>query len=65
VKPGMPFDVFGAMLAEGGVHVYAQRTFEHDTDRTFELDLIGSTLQLDTVVDRMKHDANVVSITTE
>ncbi|MEO7084533.1 MAG: MgtC/SapB family protein [Gemmatimonadaceae bacterium] len=65
VKPGVVFDAFEKLLVEGGVHVYARRTFEHDTDRTFDLDLIGSTLQLDAIVDRIKHQTDVVSITTD
>jgi putative Mg2+ transporter-C (MgtC) family protein len=65
VKPGVGFDAFEKVLTAAGVHVYSRRTFEHDSDRTFELDLIGSTMQLDGVVDKIKNVPDVVSITTE
>ena len=64
VKPGCPFDAFEKTIDEHGVHVFARRTFEHDTDRTFELDLVGATKQFDVLVDAMRKNPSVVSITT-
>lgn len=64
VKPGCSFDAFEKVIDEHGVHVFARRTFEHDTDRTFELDLVGATKQFDVLVDAMRKNPNVVSITT-
>lgn len=64
VKHGLSFDTFNKVIEENGVHVFAQRTFEHDTDRTFELDLIGATKQFDVLVDVLRSRADVVSITT-
>jgi putative Mg2+ transporter-C (MgtC) family protein len=64
VKPGCTFDVFEKLIVERGVHVFERRSFEHDTDRTFELDLIGSTTQFDVLVDVLRSQANVVSVTT-
>ena len=40
--------------SEQGVHVFARRTFEHDTDRTFELELVGATKQFDVLVDALR-----------
>jgi putative Mg2+ transporter-C (MgtC) family protein len=65
VKPGVPFDNFEKVIQESGVHVFARRTFEHDSDRTFELELIGASKQFDTLCDRLRVRKDVVSITTE
>jgi uncharacterized membrane protein YhiD involved in acid resistance len=65
VKVGCSFGQFDRIIRENGVHVAAQRTFEHDTDRSFELDLIGATKQFDLLIDRLRTDQNVVSVTTE
>jgi putative Mg2+ transporter-C (MgtC) family protein len=64
VNPNCAFGPFEALIVEGGIHVYSRRTFDHDTDRTFELDLIGSSTQLDAVIDRLRHHRDVVSVTT-
>lgn len=65
VKPGSSFEQFNELIQGNGVHVYSQRTFEHDSDRTFELELIGATKQLDTLCDRLRTRKDVISITTE
>jgi putative Mg2+ transporter-C (MgtC) family protein len=65
VKVGCSFDAFDHIIREQGVHVATRRTFDHDTDRAFELDLIGATRQFDVLIDRLRTDANVVSVTTE
>ena len=65
VKPGISFDDFETLILANGVHVFSRRTFEHDTDRTFELELIGATKQFDIVCDRLRAHKDVVSITTE
>jgi putative Mg2+ transporter-C (MgtC) family protein len=65
VKPGLNFDAFADVIQGNGVHVYSHRTFEHDTDRTFELELIGATKQLDVLCDRLRTRKDVISITTE
>jgi putative Mg2+ transporter-C (MgtC) family protein len=65
VKPGLPFETFAEAIKENGVHVYSHRSFEHDTDRTFEMELIGATKQLDVLCDRLRSRKDVISITTE
>ena len=65
VKPGVSFDRLAAAFDELGVHVFSRRTFEHDTDRTFELELIGATKQFDTLVDRLRANGDVVSVSTD
>jgi putative Mg2+ transporter-C (MgtC) family protein len=65
VKLGCTFDDYDRIIREQGVHVATQRTFEHDTDRSFELDLIGASKQFDVLIDRLRTDDNVVSVSTE
>jgi putative Mg2+ transporter-C (MgtC) family protein len=65
VKPGVPYDTFEKIILSHGVHINSHRTFEHDTDRTFELDLIGATKQFDVLIDRLHNEKDVVSITTD
>src|SRR6185503_15597498 len=65
VKPGCDFAPFERMIQEAGVHVYSRRTFEHDSDRTFEMDLIGATKQFDVLADVLRANKSVVSVTTE
>jgi putative Mg2+ transporter-C (MgtC) family protein len=65
VKPGVPYETFEKIILAHGIHVYTRRTFEHDSDRTFEMDLIGATKQFDVLVDRLRRETDVVSITTD
>jgi len=65
VKAGVPFDEFEKIIEEHGVHVFNRRTFEHTSDRAFELQLIGATKQLDVLVDVLRAQKDVVSITTD
>jgi putative Mg2+ transporter-C (MgtC) family protein len=65
VKPGVSFDDLEKLIESNGVHIFTRRTFEHDTDRTFELDLIGATKQFDVLVDILRSANNVISVTTD
>jgi uncharacterized membrane protein YhiD involved in acid resistance len=65
VKPGCSFDEFERVITQNGVHITSRRTFEHDTDRTFELELIGSTKQFDVLGDLLREQPNVVSVSTD
>ena len=65
VKPGVGFDTFEGLLRESGVHVVNRRTFEHDTDRTFELELIGASPQFDALADKLRSSSDVVSLTID
>ena len=65
VKPGLDFETFADVIQGNGVHIYSHRSFEHDTDRTFEMELIGATKQLDVLCDRLRGRKDVISITTE
>jgi putative Mg2+ transporter-C (MgtC) family protein len=65
VKPGVAFDEIEKIINANGIHIFRRRAFEHDTDRTFELDLIGATKQLDALIDLLHVQDDVVSITTD
>jgi hypothetical protein len=45
--------------------VYSCKTFEHHTDRSFELELIGASRQFDALVDLLRQREEVMSITTD
>jgi uncharacterized membrane protein YhiD involved in acid resistance len=64
VKPGVSFDAIEKVILSLGLHIFSRRTFEHDTDRTFELDLIGATKQFDVLTDQLRTEKDVVSVTT-
>lgn len=65
VKPGTTFDEFDETIRGSGVHVAFHRTFEHDTDRAFELEVIGATKDLDALCSRLRASKNVISLTTD
>lgn len=65
VKPGVGFDAFASLISSRGIHVFSRRTFEHDSDRTFELELIGANSQFDGLTDALRERPDVVSITTD
>lgn len=65
VKPGITFDELETVIESNGVHIFTRRTYEHDTDRTFELDLIGATKQFDVLVDLVRAVKGVISVTTD
>jgi putative Mg2+ transporter-C (MgtC) family protein len=64
VKRGVQFEVIERVIDEQGLHVFSRKTYEHDSDRTFELDVIGATKQFDVLVDMLRAREDVVSITT-
>lgn len=65
VKPGAPFEEFEPVIRELGLHIFNRRTFEHDSDRTFELELVGPSKQFDALCDRLRGRPDVISINTE
>ena len=65
VQRGVGFDDLAEILRSAGIHVLSRRTFEHDTDRAFELELIGSTKQFDTAVDELRRRSDVISVTLD
>lgn len=65
IKPGIPFEPFDELIRQNGVYLVSRRTFEHDTDRTYELELIGAPKQFNLLTDALRAQKDVVSITTE
>lgn len=65
VKLDCSFDPFAAIIRESGIHIASQHTYDHSTDRAFELELLGSARQLDVVLHRLRTNPNVISMTTE
>ncbi len=65
VKRGVGFDAIEKLIEGNGVHVFTRRSFEHDTDRSFELDLIGSAKQFDILIDLLHSAPDVISVTTD
>lgn len=65
VKPGVGFDSIERVIQREGVHVFSRRTFEHDTDRTFELELIGASSALERALGKARVNGDVISVNVE
>jgi putative Mg2+ transporter-C (MgtC) family protein len=65
VNAGVPYETVETVIRELGIHVFEHRTYEHDTDRTFELNLVGASKQFDLLCDQLRRRPDVVSITTD
>lgn len=59
------FDLLEDIIRANGLHIVDRRTFEHDTDRAFELDLIGTSRQIDAVIDDMRRRPDVISVSVD
>lgn len=59
------FDAIDEILRISGLHIVNRRTFEHDSDRAFELELIGTSKQIDTAIDEMRRRQDVISVSVE
>jgi putative Mg2+ transporter-C (MgtC) family protein len=59
------FDPIEEILRGVGLHIYARRTFEHESDRAFELELIGTTKQIDVAIDELRRLQDVVSVSID
>jgi putative Mg2+ transporter-C (MgtC) family protein len=65
VKPHVTFGAVEKIITDRGLHVTGSRSFDHDTDRAFELELVGSTNQFDGLAEKLRADANVISVTID
>ena len=65
IKPGVSFSGMEKTLSDHGLHIAGRRAFEHDTDRTFELDLIGPNAQLERAIEALRANKDVVSAVSE
>lgn len=62
VKPGLNYRAIDKLIAEQGIHVAASRIFEHDSDCTFELELIGATTLFEGLAEKLRKHQDVVSV---
>jgi uncharacterized membrane protein YhiD involved in acid resistance len=65
VRVGVPYEQFESIIKQYGLHVFGRRTFEHDTDRSFELELVGPSKQFDALGDALRGRPDVISFTTD
>jgi putative Mg2+ transporter-C (MgtC) family protein len=65
VNRELRFDVVEDLLRSAGLHIHSRRAFEHESDRVFELQLVGTTKQLDVAVDELKRRNDVISLTLD
>jgi len=65
VQRDFRFDTIEDILRGNGLHLISRRTFEHESDRAFELELIGTSKQIDTVVDELRRRQDVISISVD
>lgn len=65
VQRDLRFDIVEDILRGAGLHIHARRTFEHESDRAFELELVGTTKQFDVAVDELRRRNDVISLTLD
>jgi uncharacterized membrane protein YhiD involved in acid resistance len=65
VQREVRFDVIEDIVRACGLHIFSRRTFEHESDRAFELELIGTSKQIDLAIDDMRRRQDVVSVSVE
>jgi len=65
VKRGVSFEIVDTVIKDLGIHVSDNRTYEHHSDRTFELSLLGPSNQFDVLCEHLRKLPEVVSITTD
>jgi putative Mg2+ transporter-C (MgtC) family protein len=65
VQRDFRFDALEDILRLSGLHIVSRKTFEHDSDRAFELELIGTSKQIDTAIDEMRRREDVISVSVE
>jgi putative Mg2+ transporter-C (MgtC) family protein len=65
VQRDLRFDTIEDILRGNGLHVISRHTFEHESDRSFELQLIGTSKQIDTVIDELRRRQDVISISVD
>jgi putative Mg2+ transporter-C (MgtC) family protein len=62
VKPGLSYGVIETLIAEQGAHIATSRIFEHDSDCTFELELIGATALFQSIAGKLRALQGVLSV---
>jgi len=65
VQRDLRFDTIEDVFRGNGLHIVSRRTYEHESDRAFELELIGTSKQIDTIVDELRRRQDVISVSVE
>ena len=65
VQRDLRFDSIEDIFRGNGMHIVSRRTYEHESDRAFELELIGTSKQIDTVIDELRRRQDVISVSVE
>ena len=65
VQRDLRFDTIEDIFRGNGLHIVSRRTYEHESDRAFELELIGTSKQIDTIVDELRRRQDVISVSVE
>ena len=65
VQREVRFDVIDEIIRICGLHIVSRRTYEHDSDRAFEIELIGTSKQIDLAIDDMRRRQDVISVSVE
>ena len=65
VQREVRFDVIDDIIRVCGLHIVSRRTYEHDSDRAFEIEMIGTSRQIDLAIDDMRRRQDVISVAVE
>ena len=65
VQRDLRFDEIEDIFRGNGLHIFSRRTYEHESDRAFDLELIGTSKQIDTVIDELRRRQDVISVSVE
>jgi len=65
VQREVRFDSIEDILRSNGLHIFSRRTYEHESDRAFECQLIGTSKQIDTAIDDLRRRQDVISLSVD
>ena len=59
------FDNIEDVIRACGMHLFSKRTYEHESDRAFELELIGTSNQVDAVIEELRRRQDIISVSVD
>jgi uncharacterized membrane protein YhiD involved in acid resistance len=65
VQRDLRFDTIEDVFRGNGLHIVSRRTYEHESDRAFDLELIGTSKQIDAVIDELRRRQDIISVSVE
>jgi putative Mg2+ transporter-C (MgtC) family protein len=65
VRRDARFDNIEDVIRACGLHLFSKRTFEHESDRAFELELIGTSNQVDAVIEELRRRQDIISVSVD